>query len=67
MNTDEPILVTAALLQIGNQTVQRHRPDTCVKIDEVPTQVVRMLAYRDQLKLEWAQLIEGPKAPSKSC
>ena len=36
-DTDEPILVTAAMLQIGSKPVQRHRPDTCVKIDEVPT------------------------------
>ena len=40
--------------------MQRHRPDTCVKIDEIPTQVVRLLAYRDQVKLDWASLLEGP-------
>ena len=57
-DTDEPILVTPALVQIGNKTVQRHRPDTCVRTDEVPTQGVRMLAYRDQLER---------KAPSKPC
>ena len=58
--TDEPILVTAAMLQIGAKSVQRHRPDTCVKLDEIPTQVVRLLAYRDQVKLDWASLLEGP-------
>lgn len=56
-DTDEPILITAALLQIGSKKVQRHRPVTCA---EVPTQVIRVLAYRDQVKFEWAQLVEGP-------
>lgn len=59
-DTDEPILVTAAMLQIGSKPVQRHRPDTCVKIDEVPTQVVRLLTYRDQAKMDWASIVEGP-------
>eukprot|EP00435_Cladocopium_sp_Y103_P076071 s49_g75.t1 len=58
--TDEPILVTAALLQLGAQRVQRHKPDTCVKIEEIETRVVRLLAYRDQLKLDWASLLQGP-------
>ena len=44
------------MLQTGTKPVQRHRPDTCVKIDEVPTQVVRL---RDQTKLEWAAIVEG--------
>ena len=59
-DTEEPILVTAAMLQIGAKQVQRHKPDTCVTIDEVPTQVVRILAYHDQIKIDWATLIEGP-------
>eukprot|EP00435_Cladocopium_sp_Y103_P039416 s683_g10.t1 len=59
-DTDEPILVTAAMLQIGAQQVKRFRPDTCVQVEEVATRVVRLLAYRDQLKLEWASLLEGP-------
>eukprot|EP00435_Cladocopium_sp_Y103_P032065 s432_g8.t1 len=58
--TNERILVTAALLQIGSKKVQRFRPDSCVKIDEVETQVVRILAYRDQIKSDWASLIQGP-------
>eukprot|EP00435_Cladocopium_sp_Y103_P063073 s181_g24.t1 len=59
-DTDEPILLTAAMLQIGAKAVQRHRPDTCVKVDEIETQVFRILAYRDQLKAEWASMIQGP-------
>eukprot|EP00435_Cladocopium_sp_Y103_P039949 s1234_g10.t2 len=59
-DTDEPILVTAAMVQIGAKQVQRHKPDSCVKIDQVQTQVIRLLAYRDQLKLDWASLAEGP-------
>ena len=59
-DADEPILITAAMLQIGSQPIQRHRPDTCVKIGEVETQVVRMLVYRDQVKIDWASFMQGP-------
>eukprot|EP00435_Cladocopium_sp_Y103_P030903 s2207_g7.t1 len=59
-DTDEPILLTAAMLQIGAKAVQRHRPDTCVKVDEIETQVFRILAYRDQLQVDWASMIQGP-------
>eukprot|EP00435_Cladocopium_sp_Y103_P075686 s4_g62.t1 len=61
-DTNEPILVTAAMLQIGSKPVMRFRPESCVKVDEIETQVVRILAYRDQIKTEWAHMLEGPAA-----
>ena len=46
-DTDEPVIVTAGLLQLGQQAVLRHKPDTCTKIDETKTSVLRILVYRD--------------------
>ena len=46
-DTDEPVIVTAALLQLGQQSVIRHKPDSCTKIEEISTTVLRVLVYRD--------------------
>ena len=42
-DTDEPVIVTAALLQLGHQDVIRHKPDSCTRIEETSTAVLRIL------------------------
>ena len=59
--TDEPVIVTAAVLQLGQQTVQRFVPDTCAKIDEVATSVIRIMAYKDQYRdHDWNNFKDRP-------
>ena len=59
--TDEPVIVTAAILQLGQQLVQRFVPETCAKIDEVSTAVVRAMIYKDQYKeYEWSTFRDHP-------
>eukprot|EP00438_Fugacium_kawagutii_P026055 Skav224817 [mRNA] locus=scaffold21:147431:151918:- [translate_table: standard] len=58
--TDEPILITGALLQLGQQSVSRTRPSQVAKVEETSTTALRLLAYRDQLPIEWETLRERP-------
>ena len=59
--TDEPVIVTAAVLQLGQQAVQRFVPDTCAKIEEVETSVIRVMIYKDQYKdHEWNNFKDRP-------
>lgn len=59
--TDEPVIVTASLLQLGQQQVQRFVPESCAKIEEVATSVIRAMVYRDQYKdHEWNNFRDRP-------
>ena len=60
-DTDEPVIVTAALLQLGHQEVIRHKPDTCTRIEETTTSVLRILVYRDLYQEhEWSDFHSKP-------
>eukprot|EP00438_Fugacium_kawagutii_P026360 Skav206081 [mRNA] locus=scaffold2150:21012:25601:- [translate_table: standard] len=58
--TDEPILLTAAILQLGIHPVTRSLPKDMTSISEIDTQVIRVLAYKDQLPHEWDDFISRP-------
>ena len=58
--TGEPILVSAALIQKGQQQVMRVKPDRMTKIDEIEVTTVKMLVYRDQLSVAWDQFSNAP-------
>ena len=58
--TTEPIIVTAALLQLGVASAVRNTPDQCLAVEQVDPQVIRVLAYRDQLTQQWSDFVQGP-------
>ena len=59
--TDEPMLVTAALLQLGKKKIHRNMPDTCTTVEEIRTLVVRALVYKDQFKGQpWSTFVSSP-------
>ena len=58
--TDEPVLLTGALLQLGHQKVQRTLPERPISIEEIPTGVLRILVYRDQVTDDWDKFHAGP-------
>ena len=61
LQTDEPIIVTAAILQLGKQCVTRHLPPHPTKVEEVSTNVVRILAYKDEYKGQnWDVFVTSP-------
>lgn len=59
--TDEPMLVTAALLQLGKKKVLRHTPENCTTVEEIRTLVVRALVYKDQYSDQpWTTFVSSP-------
>ena len=60
-DTDEPMLVTAALLQLGKKTVYRNTPEKCTIVEEVRTLVIRALVYKDQYQEQsWTSFVASP-------
>ena len=58
--TQEPIIATMAMLQIGAQTVSRNLPEQCVEIEEVDNEVIRLAVYRDQFQGDWESFVSSP-------
>ena len=58
--TDEPVLLTGAMLQLGKSGVKRTLPDRPTSVDEIDTRAIRVLIYRDQWHDDWDVLSRGP-------
>lgn len=58
--TQEPMILTAALVQLGQQTITRALPADPTTIDQVDTAVVRAVLYRDQSTLAWQAISMKP-------
>ena len=58
--TQEPMIITAALIQMGQQPVMRALPTDPTTIDQVDTAVIRAVLYRDQATLAWQTLSQKP-------
>lgn len=58
--TGEPMILTAALLQLGHQTVSRVLPSDPTAVDLVDTSVLRFALYKDQCTIPWQSLANKP-------
>ena len=58
--TEEPVLLTAALVQLGRKGVCRVIPKETSKVEETPTKVYRLVMHRDQCKIEWNTFVAKP-------
>ena len=59
--TGEPFIGTGRLIQLGSTAeVCRHFPNTQVKVDEVETQVLRAVVYREELESGWQDFSQKP-------
>ena len=58
--TGEPLIISAAVLQIGQQEVVRNTPSQCLEVPEVSNSVVRVQVYKDQSTMEWGEFIQKP-------
>ena len=58
--TQEPMILTAALVQLGQQQVTRTLPSDPTMIDQVDTAVIRAVLYRDQTTMQWQALAQKP-------
>ena len=58
--TGEPILISARMIQIGNMSVTRNLPQHQTCVDEVETNVVRAVLFRDEISGNWHDIVEKP-------
>ena len=58
--THEPLIVGAALLQLGAKVVARNTPAQCLEVQQIDKQVLRVLLYQDQTPLVWKDVVNGP-------
>eukprot|EP00434_Breviolum_minutum_P013102 symbB.v1.2.011547.t1/scaffold743.1/size212950/2 len=58
--TEEPVIVTVAMLQIGQKTVMRNTPSQWVAIKEVENKAIRVLVFRDQFQGQWQDIVDKP-------
>ena len=58
--TGEPIIATAKLVQLGSSIVSRHFPQTQLRVEEVLNVAIRVLAFRDEIDLDWPSFCEHP-------
>ena len=58
--TGEPILISAMMFQHGTKQVGRCQPAHTHSIDQVETQTIKVIVYRDQCTCDWKELIAKP-------
>eukprot|EP00435_Cladocopium_sp_Y103_P009531 s4965_g2.t1 len=59
-DTQEPMILSAALIQLGQMPVHRTLPPKPTSIDQVETVVVRAVLYRDQCNFPWSHMQTKP-------
>ena len=57
--TQEAVLVSGSILQLGDEAVQLTPPDIS-EVEKLDTLVCRLSLYRDECKIPWDQVIEAP-------
>lgn len=58
--TSEPLIATARIVQLGCVEISRHLPAQQLKVDEVPTTVIRVLCFRNEFPGDWGEFINHP-------
>ncbi len=58
--TNEPMLITAALVQIGGKEIKRNTPASCPAVQEIDNQVFRILVFKDQYPHDWEEFVKAP-------
>ena len=58
--TQEPMIISAHILQLGKMPVTRMMPSNPLSVPEVATEVYRCVVFRDQFPLEWSSIENGP-------
>ena len=58
--SNEPILLGAVMIQIGDTWAAKSPPKTLAPLDLVPSGVVRVAAYRDQVSVPWDAFTQAP-------
>eukprot|EP00438_Fugacium_kawagutii_P016458 Skav207248 [mRNA] locus=scaffold523:674131:678772:- [translate_table: standard] len=60
LSSGEPLLLSAVLIQKGAKKVGRNTPAQLQAVQQVSTQTVKILMYRDQVKADWETVSMQP-------
>ena len=60
VNTGEPILLTAVLIQHGSKAIGRFQTAQPQSVEQIETQTIKVLLYRDQCPVDWKEVIPKP-------
>ena len=60
VQTGEPVLLNAIMIQKGQMLVKRVAPAQPLRVETVPSQTVKILAYRDQIPSPWPEFMDRP-------
>ena len=60
VKTQEPLIVSGYLYQLGAMSVQRHEPPEKLAVDQIQTEAVRCLVFRDQSGPLWDAMSKQP-------
>ena len=58
--TDEPMIISARLVQLGSAAVSRHFPVQQLKVEESANLVLRILTFRDEWESDWISFCNHP-------
>eukprot|EP00438_Fugacium_kawagutii_P035283 Skav234847 [mRNA] locus=scaffold1355:118365:122921:+ [translate_table: standard] len=58
--TQEPMLISCRVVQLGQKAVVRMTPENSVKVGEVTTNVFRAVVFADDLDTQWSRFIQSP-------
>ena len=60
ISTQEPLIASGYMYQLGSQEVVRHEPAVKLAIEEQPTEAMRCLVFKDQAGQFWDQIQQHP-------
>lgn len=60
IQTNAPVLLQGILIQRGQKEVGRAKPASPMRIEQVETQTLKILLYRDQCEVPWEEVCERP-------
>ena len=58
--TEEPMLLSVALLQLGSKKVIRHVPSESFALEEIQTRVLKVIVYQDEWPGPWQEFMQHP-------
>lgn len=59
-STDEPVILSAVLIQLGQAQVGREQPQETITLEQVDHMVLRVLAFADEYAENWNSLLQSP-------
>jgi hypothetical protein len=60
VSTQEPLIASGYMYQLGSQAVMRHEPSVKLAIEEQATEAMRCLIFKDQAGQLWDQIQQHP-------